>query len=597
MQLREDIGLTRKRASLILITILVALGVLHLRLIHLQLIRGSYWRQMAENNRLRNLPLPSARGQIYDRRGRVLAQDVPAWQVLLFPDEAQDLSRTVLFLAGIGVDRAASLHQEIRSRSSGRLAPMVVGEDLSWDQVARIRAHQSDFPELSVVRRFRRHYPIGAITAHAVGYLRPVTQSELEADPSLSPDSLVGANGIEAAQNSFLAGRPGERWVVISAVGRQLGVVREQAPVAGDDLTLTLDLHLQEVAAQALGSAAGAIVALEPHTGAVRALYSSPSFDPNMFVGRLSSEEWDTIRGNPAHPMQNRCTQGVYPPASTVKPFLAMGGLAEEVMTPGWQVTCQGSITLHGHPFRCWQRWGHGRVDLERSLEVSCDTYYYLLGQRLGIERVASWLNTFGFGQVTGSDFPGEKKGLVGTPEWKRKARKEPWYPGEGVSVSIGQGPVDSTVLQVARACAALANGGWLVTPHLVAGRETAPRVRLNLDPEHLEIVNEGLRRVVHGREGTAYVLADLPAAGKTGTAQVVRLEEGQDSRKLEPHLRHHAWFMGWAPFEQPEIVIAVIVEHGGGGGGAAAPVGGKVLAAALADRRQQRQAAAADSG
>lgn len=448
-----------------------------------------------------------------------------------------------------------------------------------------------------MVRRFRRHYPLGEITAHAVGYLRPISQAELSTEPILSPDALVGATGIEAAQNSNLSGYPGERWVVISAVGRQLGVVRERAPDAGDDLTLTLDLNLQEVAAQAMGSNAGAIVALEPFTGAVRVLYSSPSFDPNMFVGRLSREEWDTMRRDPSHPMQNRCTQGVYPPASTVKPFLALGGLAEEVCTPGWRVNCQGSITLHGHPFRCWRRWGHGRVGLERSLEVSCDTYYYLLGQRLGIERMAHWLNVFGFGQVTGSDFPGEKKGLVGTPEWKLRTRKKPWYPGEGVSVSIGQGPVDSTVLQVARACAALANGGWLVTPHLIAGQETAQPVRLDLDPEHLRIVNQGLLRAVHGREGTADVISNLPAAGKTGTAQVVRLEEGKLSEELEPHLRHHAWFMGWAPFERPEIAIAVIVEHGGGGGSTAAPIAGKILAAALASRPQRAHAAAPGSG
>jgi penicillin-binding protein 2 len=584
MQIREDLSLTRQRASVIVVAILVGLAVLHIRLIHLQLVGGSHWRQMAENNRLRNLPLESARGQIYDRQGRVLAHDVPAWQALMFPNEAQDLNQTVLFLARIGLGKAATLREQIRARSVG-LAPMVIGEDLSWAQVARIRAHQSSFPELSVVRRFRRQYPFAAMTSHAVGYLRPATEREL-ATHDYSPDTLVGATGVEAAENQVLSGRAGERWVVVSAVGQQLGVVRERAPVVGDDLTLTLDLDLQEIAVKALGTAAGAIVALEPYTGAVRVLYSSPSFDPNIFVGRLTREEWDTIRSDPLHPMQNRCTQGVYPPASTVKPFLVLGGLADEVITDRWTVGCQGYVTLHGHPFRCWQRWGHGRVGLERSLEVSCDSYYYHLGQRLGIERIAFWLHKFGFGELSGDSFPGENAGLVGTPEWKRRAKKEPWYPGEGVSVSIGQGPVDSTVLQVARACAALANGGRLVTPYLVAGRDRVPPHELSLDQAHLATVKRGLWRVVHGRNGTADVLADLPVAGKTGTAQVMRLEEGQRSADLPPHQRHHAWFMGWAPADNPAVAIAVVVEHGGEGGTVAAPVAGQVLRAVLADHK-----------
>jgi penicillin-binding protein 2 len=512
----------------------------------------------------------------------VLADVETAWELLVFPEDARNLDRTALFLARLGVGDAASLRRTLRERRGGRLAPVVVAEDLSWQQVAAIRSHQSNYPELSVIRQFLRHYPGGSVTAHAVGYLRPVTEQEVSADRSLQRDALVGATGVEAVRNEVLAGITGERWLVISAVGQQLGVVRERTPVAGEDLTLTVDLRLQQVAAEALGDHAGAVVALDPDSGAIRVLYSAPSFDPNIFVGRLSSEAWEALRSDPQHPMQNRCTQGVYPPGSTIKPFLALGGLFEGHIDPTWGVVCQGGVTLYGHPFRCWVRSGHGRVGLERSLEVSCDVFYYMLGQRLGIHRMAHWLRQFGFGQPTGADFSGERVGLVGTPEWKRQTRNEPWYPGEAVSVSIGQGPLDATPLQVARAFAALANGGWLVTPHLVAGRGREPPRRLPFTAEQLELVREGLRRAVHGSRGTARILKPLPVAGKTGTAQVARLQVDVELADLDPRLRHHAWFVGWAPLDEPEIVVAVLVEHGGGGGSVAAPVAGKVFAAAL---------------
>lgn len=582
MQLREDLGPLRRRAAVLIAAIFVSLVVLHLRLVQLQIVGGAHWRRMAENNRLRNLPLDSSRGLIYDRNGNLLATNIPTWELLLFPDEAAHLAETVLLLAKVGVGSAADLNELVRSRPRGQLAPIIVAEDLSWEQVARVRSHQSDHPELAVVRRFRRHYPYCQVAAHAVGHLRTVTETEVLNDPSLSPRSLVGATGVEASQNSRLSGRDGERWVVISAVGRQLGVVRELPSIPGNDLTLTLDLNLQRKAVEALGDAAGAIVALDPRSGAVRAFYSAPSFDPNIFVGRLTSAEWQTLRDDPLHPLQSRCVQGTYPPGSTVKPFLALGGLTDGTISPHFRAFCRGSVTLYGHPFRCWNRGGHGGVGVAHSLEVSCDTFYYYLGQRMGIERMAYWLKTFGFGQLSGGGFPAEKAGLVGTPQWKLEVRKEPWYPGEAVSVSIGQGPLNATVLQVARACAAVANGGWLVTPHLVEGPNHLDRINLGLDPEHLGLIQEGLRRAVHGQQATAYRVAHLPVAGKTGTAQVARLVEGQTLEEMDPRLRHHAWFVGWGPVQEPQIVVAVLVEHGGGGGSVAVPVAGRVLAAAL---------------
>ena len=581
MELREDSAPVRRRAVALFVLVFAALGLLHLRLADLQLVHGGQWRDLAENNRLRRLPLPGPRGSIYDRRGSVLAENLPTWEVLLYPEDARSLDETALFLARQGISEASMFRKLLADRRVSRMAPVVVGENLSWNQVAAIRARQSDFPELSVVSRSRRHYPYGELTAHVVGHLRPVSKEQVAADPGIEPDAMIGATGIEAAEDGFISGRFGERWMMVSAVGRQLGVVREVEPVPGHDLGLTLDIGLQRVAADALGERAGAVVAIDPRNGAVRVLYSSPSFDPAVFSGRLSREDWMRLQDDPGHPLQNRSLQGMYPPGSTIKPFLAVAGLSEGLVTPDTTVYCNGSVVLHGHRFRCWRRGGHGFVDLGRSLEESCDVYYYLLGQRLGIDAMADWLHRFGFGRATGLDITFEASGLIGTPDWSRRVRKTAWYAGEAVSVSIGQGPVLATVVQLANAYAILANHGRPVRPYLAApGRE--PEVPLELERRHFEIVNDALAQVVRGAHGTARRLAGLPIAGKTGTSQVARLQEGVAAADLAPHLRHHALFVGWAPLEDPELVVAVVVEHGGDGGGAAAPVAGRVIEAHL---------------
>jgi penicillin-binding protein 2 len=584
MEIREDLGGQKKRAAAALIGVLLVFGALHLRLGQLQIVQGPTWRRLAENNRLRGVPLPSQRGRIYDRRGVVLADNIPTWDLLMFPDEARDMDRTILFLARMGVGDAASLRARVEERRLARLAPLLTAVDLSWQQVARIRARQADYPELAVVSGFRRNYPLGRTTAHAVGHLRLVTQEELDADVELDHNALVGAIGIEELRNGFLSGRDGDRFVVVSAVGQQIGVVRETPSVAGRDLGTTLDARLQTVAAEALGESAGTVAALDPRTGAVRVLYSAPSFDPGLFVGRLSRDQWRELTSDPRHPLQDRSLQGVYPPGSTIKPFFTLAGLATGEITASSSVNCRGAVTLYGHRFRCWRRGGHGRVGTVRALEVSCDPFFYQLGYRMGIETMATWLEKFGFGSPTGIGLTPESEGLVGTPEWSRRVRGTPWYPGEAISVSIGQGPLLATSLQTARAYAALANGGRLVTPHLVESDELEPAVDLGLDPEHLALVVEGLELVTQGRDGTARSLARLPLAGKTGTAQVARLQEGVDTEDLPEHLRHHALFVGWAPVDDPRLVVAAVVEHGGGGATTAAPVVGAIIEAAMAD-------------
>jgi len=582
MGYRAELVPFRLRARWITVVILAVFGLLHVRLAQLQLFEGERFERLAENNRLRRIPVPASRGRIFDRTGKILADNQPAWQLLVFPDEATDLMATAAFLSEQEVLDAGDFNLKFSARNIGTLAPMLVSDDLSWEQVARVRSHQVDYPELSIINGFRRTYPAGAAAAHVVGYLRRLTSKEAEQHPGARPDHLVGATGIESLSEDFLGGRDGERFVVASALGRQLGVVRETAAVSGRDMAVTIDVRLQYAAVEALGEHAGAVVVLDAQTGAVRALYSAPSFDPNIFASPLSREAWDDLANDPQHPLQNRCLQGTYPPGSTIKPFFALSALENAQITPAWSVYCPGYIILFGHRFRCWQRGGHGTVALQRSLEVSCDVYYYLLGQKLGIDGMAETMREFGFGATTGIGMNNESSGLIGTPEWSRQVRGTPWYAGESVSVSIGQGPVLITTLQLARAYAALANGGRLVRPHLVAPRGVNHETRIAVDPAHLEEIVQGLRRVVHGSEGTARRLAALPIAGKTGTAQVVSLPTEGSSNDLAPHLRQHAWFVGWAPIDNPEIAVAILVEHGGGGGSVAAPAATSVVRTAL---------------
>ncbi len=582
MRVREDLGPFRRRLAALLVGIELVMVLLGLRLVQLQVVQGARWRALAESNRLRKVPLPPLRGRIYDRSGELLAGSEPAFQLLLYSAETSRPERSFPFLARLGVAPLRELRRRARRGGGAPDAPRILATDLTWRQVCAVRAHQSDFPELAVTQGFRRVYPEAAITAHLVGYVRLPSEEDLRGRPGLVPGVPVGASGVERSRDASLLGVPGERMVVVDARGRELGTVATTPPVPGADMTLTLDLRLQRAAARAMRGKAGAVVALDPGTGAVRVLYSAPSFDPNAFARGLTPEEWAALRDDPEHPLQDRALRGEYPPGSTVKPFLAEAGLEEGEISPGSRVWCSGSVTLYGHTFRCWARGGHGWVDLPRALEVSCDVYFYRLGQRLGIERIAPALSRWGFGEATGLD-AAERSGLLGTPQWSREVRHRPWYPGTTISVAIGQGPVLVTPLQLAVAYAALANGGTVLRPWVVAADGMAVRRRLHLEEAFLAPVLDGLRRVVAGREGTARSLAPLPVAGKTGTAQVIRLKEGVDMKRVERRFRHHAWFVGWAPVERPRLVVAVLVEHGGGGAAAAAPVAAELFREALA--------------
>lgn len=580
---RDDLRPLQRRLALLLLLSLAGVLLLFARLWVLQVLQYERWRKLAESNRLRKVPLEAPRGTVRDVNGEILLDNRPAFQLLVFPEEMKDLQATALFLATIGIGSREEVAARLQKAAKTSHLPSVIADNLSFAQVAAIAAHRAEHKELEVHPTTRRRVPLGSTVAHVVGQLGEVSPEQLAQDPNLRPGQLVGRSGIERAYQQILGGEQGNVVVVVDALGRQVSTLEEEKPVPGKPLQVTLDLHLQQEAAAALGAQVGAVVGLDPRNGEVRVLLSQPAFDPDLFAGHLEPQKWQQLVSDPLHPLNNRALQALYPPGSTIKPLYAACALADGLRTPSQGVFCTGAVTIYGHPYRCWLKGGHGHVALEEAIEASCDTYFYSLARDAGIDRLARWARLFGLGSPTGIELSGESSGLVPDDEWSRKTRGQPWYAGETISVGIGQGPILVTPLQLAVAYAALVNGGFLVTPHLVAGQGQPPRP-LGLPPEALATVRRGMERVVQGERGTAHRLAALGArlAGKTGTAQVMRKKEGVTWRELPWEQRHHALFVGYAPADDPRLVVAVVVEHGGDAASVAAPVAGRILAKAL---------------
>lgn len=580
---RDDLRPLQRRLAALLFLTLLGILLLLSRLWVLQVLQQERWRRLAESNRLRKVPLEAPRGTVKDVNGEILLDNRPAFQLLIFPEEMKDPDETARFLASIGIASEREVAGRLKKALKTSYLPSVIADNLTFSQVAAIAAHRAEHKELEVHPTTRRRVPLGPVVAHVVGQLGEVTPDQLAQNPDFRPGQLVGRSGLERAYQHVLGGEQGNVVVVVDALGRQVSTLEEEKPVPGKPLTVTLDLNLQREAAKALGPQVGAVVALDPKTGAVRVLLSQPGFDPDLFAGHLEPQKWQELVNDPLHPLNNRALQALYPPGSTIKPLYAAAALAFGVRTPAQGVFCTGAVSIYGHPYRCWLAGGHGHVALEEAIEASCDTYFYYLARDAGIDRLASWARLFGLGSATGIELPGEASGLVPDDAWSRKARGQPWYAGETISVGIGQGPILVTPLQLAVAYAALVNGGYLVTPHLVEGAGKPPRP-LDLPPEALAAARRGMERVVQGSRGTARRLAALSAslAGKTGTAQVMRKKEGVTWRELPWEQRHHALFVGYAPADEPRLVVAVVVEHGGDAASVAAPVAGRILAKAL---------------
>jgi len=541
-------------------------------------VQGGYYRDLAENNRLRRLPLRPPRGLIEDRWGEPLVENIPSYNLLLDRTRVGDPEPSLGFAASVlELPKDELVRRFDQHRRVPEFQPVRLAQRLSLAQVSRFGVASLEFPEFAIDVEHLRLYRYGIQTGHLLGYLGQASEEELSRHPELSSGDLVGKRGIEQVYDERLRGTRGHRIVVVDSRGEVLREYDREPAHPGQNLQLTLDLDLQQEAERRLRGRVGAVVALDPRNGEVLALHSSPAYNPNRFARGLTRAEWEELIANPHNPLQNRAIQNAYPLGSVFKIVMTAAALSEGVVSPDKRVYCRGWTTLYNHRFHCGRRQGHGWVNLEQAVERSCNIYFYQLGQKLGIETIAHYARQLGLGHRTGIDLEGEVRGLVPDPDWSRRVRGHEWYKGETISLSVGQGPLQVTPLQVARLTAAVGNGGRLVTPHLAQTLSVPSASALDLDPEVLAILRRGLTAVVNERRGTAYWtarLAQVSVAGKTGTAQVVS-DGGPDPEEEEvPYeKRPHAWFASFAPAEDPELVVVVFVEHGGAGSTAAAPI------------------------
>jgi len=582
----------QRKIYLLSVAAAVIFLILLSRLWFLQFVEVDNLREMSENNRLRFIPVAASRGALLDRNGKVIVNNTPSFSLAVIPDEVKDKENLLDNLAMVlQIDRGELLSRWEKGKGRAKYYPLVLAAGLSRDQVEFFEENSLRMPGLEIEVKPVREYPEGSLAAHILGYIAEVSEKELDTPDfaAYNPGDYIGKNGIERSFESYLHGEDGGRQIEVDARGRLLRTINEKFPVPGQSLQLTIDLELQKAAERALGDRAAAAVALDVNSGEILAFASSPQFDPALFTKRMPPEQWQAYLEDKRHPLENKALQGQYPPGSTFKVITALAGLAEGLIDEHSEVSCSGEYKLGTGTFRCWNRKGHGRVNLRTALRESCDVYFYALGEKLGVDRIADYAKRFGLGEPLGIGVEGEKRGFVPTAAWKEKKTGIKWYRGETLPVSIGQGYLLTTPLQLAAMTAGLATDGNIYRPHLVKRildrdgstvKEFAPELlkKIELKAEHFRLVREGLWAVVNEPRGTgaAARLYEVKVAGKTGTSQVVKMKDGRKASAYQ--FKDHALFVAFAPFDKPEIAIAVVVEHGEHGGGAAAPVAGQIL-------------------
>ncbi len=575
------------------IAILVAI-IFVIKLWYLQIVFGNEYRAKSENNRIRTESISPPRGIIYDRNGNILVENRAAFNLAVVPEDVEDMNSTLVMLSNLSGIPYEELEKNLKERKKAPFVPVVLAEDIDWKTLAKIKSEMYSLPGVIVQVEPKRHYRFPGLASHLIGYIGEVSERELrnaKYKGRYEIGDCIGKVGVEKVYEDFLVGEPGSREVEVNARGRKLRVLGERLPQPGKSVFLTIDANLQETAEKCLKGKVGAIVAIDPRNGDILALASSPSYDENIFVKKLSPEQWNEIQTDPEKPLQNRATASMYPPGSTYKVIVAAAGLQEHVITPETTVFCPGYMTLGRRTYRCWKRGGHGSVQLYRALVESCDVYFYQLGLKLGVDRIAKYAKEFGLGQKTGIDLDRELPGLIPTATWKRKRFGVPWQKGETLSIAIGQGFDLVTPLQMTLAYAAIANGGTLWKPHLVSKIEDSERNeviefgpqkrrKLSISKRNLELIKCALIGVVNAPHGTGRIarLEDIEVAGKTGTAQVISAARAAKRGGNKQMFKDHAWFICFAPADNPKIVVGVLVEHGGHGSSGAAPLAKAVL-------------------
>ena len=576
------------------------LSVLAGRMYYLQVIESERYATLAEENRINLRLLAPPRGSIVDRYGRAMADNQQNYRVVIVPEQAADIERTLDLLSLI-VPLSAGERRRIRREISRKRAfvPIPVRENLDWSEVARIEVNTVDLPGVLIDVGQSRHYTYGAETAHVLGYVAAVSENEVTGDPLLElPGFRIGKSGVEKVYDMALRGTGGSSQVEVNAVGRVIRELNRQEGQPGAELRLTIDLELQRFAAERMNDHSASAVVMDVNTGEVLALVSTPAFDPNAFNTGLSQAEWESLVGNPKAPLTNKTIAGQYAPGSTFKPVVALAALEKGAISPETKVYCSGVTRLGSSEFHCWKRGGHGTLDLQGALEHSCDVYFYEVARRTGIERIGAMARRMGMGAPLGLDLPGEKAGLIPSNEWKKGAIGTSWQLGETLIAGIGQGYILSTPMQLAVMTSRIVNGGRAVTPRMTldlvgeAGIHPYPTDEpksLGISPEHLAQVRHGMERVVNSPTGTAFrsriIDPRYRMGGKTGTVQVRRISKAEretgvlKNDQLPWKERDHAIFIGYAPFENPRYAVSVVVEHGGGGSAVAAPIARDILA------------------
>jgi len=596
----REVEIFTNRIIVAVVCIVIVVTALVSRMVYLQVFQHEMYTSLSQANRYNLMPVAPNRGFILDRNGVVLAQNQAAFSLELIPEKVKDIKGTIARLRE--VIEISSVDQQQFERIKRQTPPsrgVPLRTHLNEEEVAAFAVRRWMFPGVDIQPRLSRHYPLGAMAVHALGYVGRISEDELKDidQTQYNGTTHMGKIGVEKAYESALHGNVGLRKVETNAFGRILRVLEDQPANSGKNLILNIDIGVQSVAETSMGDIKGAVVALDPKTGGVIALAGMPGYDPNNFVNGIDAGTYRYLSKSPDRPLYNRAIKGRYPPGSTIKPFMALAGLAYGEITPEKTISCRGSYSLKGdsHRYRDWKKEGHGTVNMETAIRESCDVYFYDLAHKLEIDRISAFLTKFGFGSFTGIDVQGETQGVRPSREWKRKAKKEAWYPGETLSVGIGQGYHAVSPLQMAVATATIATRGVRAQPHLGYALQdpksgaleliepTFAKAITDIPPENWERVIEGMRQVVHSPRGTAFGISkNLPytIAGKTGTAQVFSLKQGEkyEESKVTKELRDHAWFMAFAPIDDPKIAVVIIAENAGHGGSVAAPMVRKIM-------------------
>ena len=575
--------LPQTRLTVISYSIVGLMALLLLGFWKLQIVNSDRYSQLAERNRVRSIPIIAPRGAMLDRYGRVIVDNYPSFSVLLLRDDPQQVERLLPQIAdGLDVTLDDIKQQMEAATALPHFQPIVIKPEATPGDIAFIESHRADIPVLEMLMVHRRRYPHGGFMAHSSGYVGEVSSEQIEESGGrYKPGDIVGKAGLERQYNDHLMGIDGMRRSVVNSVGREVGRLEQTDAVPGKPIRLTIDYDLQLVAEEALVGKKGAVVAMDPKTGEVLAMASQPSYDPNDFAIRISKDEWQQLNEDPERPLLDRAIQAQLAPGSVFKILMATAMLESKAVPADYHVFCPGSAEFYGRVFHDWDKKGHGDVDVHKAIVHSCDVFFYNLGKQLGIDRISFYAGNLGLGHKTGVDLPGEEPGVMPSEAWKERLFHQKWYPGETISVAIGQGAIAVTPIQLAYVIGGIITGGRFHQPHLLLTNEAAPEIDFPISDSTVETVTQGMYGVVNEQGGTGSLskLPGIELCGKTGSAQVIS-NQGLARTGKQAALKDNAWFVGFAPRQNPEIVVSVLVQGGEHGASAAAPIAKNVVKA-----------------